>query len=351
MQTVAHNPLVTFLWNQAKRTAPFCFVAFVCGMLALFLAQEARTSLSGCYENYYLISPATRCSNSINQGEWDYEELRGKLLIKKNELVKEEKLTQLSVYFRDLNYGPRFGIGEYDRFQPASLLKLPVMIAFLHEADRDPSVLDVQLTYTGSININENVEEASETIKPDTPYTIRELIRKMIVYSDNYSYIVLMKRLNATPQILTYHTFRDLNILRMMVAPNADYVSIQNYSNLFVVLYNTGYLSKEMSEYALDLLSQATFTDGLVKGVPVGTIVAHKFGHRILQDEEQLHDCGIIYHPETHYLLCVMTSGKNYEGEKEAIAAISKIVYDGVTQIHSSNGESPGSRSTSVQIQ
>jgi len=27
----------------------------------------------------------------------------------------------------------------------------------------------------------------------------------------------------------------------------------------------------------------------------------------------QLHDCGIVYYPETPYLLCVMTKGWNFE--------------------------------------
>lgn len=242
----------------------------------------------------------------------------------------------MSIYFRDLSHGPRFGIGEYDKFQPASLIKLPVLIAFLHEADRDPTILDKQLSYAeGELSVSENVDEAWETIKPDTSYTIRELLEKMIVYSDNYSYALLTKEMNSRPSITTYYTFRDLNILRMMQAPNADFISIQSYSNLFAVLYTTGYLSRDMSQFALELLTKSTFKEGLVAGVPQRIRIAHKFGHRVLADaDSQLHDCGIVYHPTMDYILCIMTTGTTLEGEEDAIADISKNVYNTISTIH-----------------
>jgi len=287
-----------------------------------------------CHSRYQLLNPSTRCEANTLQGEWDYEPLRDVLTAKKEELKASGKITHLSVYFRDLNHGPRFGIGEYDKFQPASLTKLPVMIALLHHADLDPSILDKTLSFSGSLNTNMNVEHADETILPNTDYTIRELIEKMIVYSDNYSYTLLIRELNATPPVLAYYTFRDLGILQMMLDPESDYVSIQSYSSLFAVLYNTGYLSRESSQYALSLLSKATFNEALVAGVPPGTVVAHKFGRRLLQgDDSQLHDCGIVYHPQMDYILCVMTSGIDYAAEKKAIADVSRIVYDAVSTL------------------
>lgn len=156
----------------------------------------------------------------------------------------------------------------------------------------------------------------------------------MIVYSDNYSYKLLMREMNASPPLLAYFTFRDLDVLRMMLAPNADYVSILSYGNLFAVLYNTGYLSKDMSQFALDLLSQSAFREGLVAGVPEGTVVAHKFGRRIPGEEDsELHDCGIVYHPAMAYVLCVMTSGPDYTHQQAAISEVSRIVYDGITSL------------------
>ncbi len=311
---------------------------FLLGALCLFAAQTAWTRMTSCHETYDLLNPTLLCADVITQGEWDYEPLRDELARKKFELKAAGKLSHISIYFRDLNHGPRFGIGEYDKFQPASLVKLPVMIAFLHEADRNPEILNQTLSYTGAIKTSQNIDGSDETIKPDTPYSIRELLRKMIVYSDNYSSLLLVHTLNATPPPMAYHTFKDLDVLSMMLAPEADEVSIQSYANLFAILYNTGYLSKTSSQFALDLLSQTTFKDALVAGVPQNVRVAHKFGYRILSEtESQLHDCGIVYHPATSYVLCVMTSGRDLGTEESVIADISMLVYNTISSLHLNN--------------
>jgi len=111
------------------------------------------------------------------------------------------------------------------------------------------------------------------------------------------------------------------------------------WAGLYVVLYNTGYLSKERSQLALTLLSQSTFREGLVAGVPEGTSVAHKFGRKVFDDgqDSHLHDCGIVYHPSMSYILCVMTTGTDYENEKRAIAEVSQAVYEGISALHLKN--------------
>ena len=329
MGVMSFNP---HQWRVRRVLLYLC--VFVLGALALFVMQRLSNTYAPCHQQYNLLSSTKRCADEMQQGEWDYEPLRDALSTKKEALKSTKALTHISIYFRDLDHGPRFGIGEYDKFQPASLTKVPVLIAFLHLADLDPSILSKTLSFTGTLAVNDNVEMSDETIRPNTPYTIRELLTKMIVYSDNYSYKLLTRELNSSPKVVAYYTFRDLDILRMMMAPKSDFVSIQSYATLFAVLHGTGYLSKDMSQFALELLSNTTFNEGLVAGVPKGIRVAHKFGHRILKGEDQLHDCGIIYHPDMTYLLCILTTGSSYENEKAAIRDVSQMVFDAVSSLH-----------------
>lgn len=310
-------------------------VAAVVGGALCAAGQWAWAAFPPCHREYDLLAPNRRCNDALEFGEWDYEPMREQLSDQVAAWRSAGVVSEMSIYFRDLTNGPRFRIGEYAGFQPASLSKVPVMIALLHEADLDPAVLEKTLSFSGSLNVNDNVDEPSETIRPNTEYTVRELIEKMIVYSDNYSYKVLVKDMNESPPVLAYLTFRDLNVQRMMTAPNADVVSILPYGDLFAVLYNTGYLTRASSQYALGLLSQSTFAEGLVAGVPKGTVVAHKFGRRVLDGaDDQLHDCGIVYHPAATYVLCVMTSSSDYQAQKRAIAEVSRVVYDGVSEQH-----------------
>lgn len=318
---------MTQLWFSGgkNRTLITLVLVFVlgagCGISLQAIIQSMRTCV-----HFDLLNPRLPCDGVI-EDEWDFEPLRDLLVAKKAELQDAKKITQLSIYFRDISPGPRFGVGEYDKFHPASLSKVPIMIALLHEADRDPTLLNKTLMYTGALATNMNVEAADQTIEPNTPYTIRELIEKMIVYSDNYSYIVLTRELNDPSPIGAYYTFRDLDVLSMMLAPKADVVSIQSYGNLFAILYGNGYLSREMSQFALGLLSKSTYQAGLVAGVPENVRVAHKFGLRKTNDEIQLHDCGIVYY-EQPYILCVMTSGTDQTVLESVISDISKTVYD-----------------------
>lgn len=78
------------------------------------------------------------------------------------------------------------------------------------------------------------------------------------------------------------------------------------------------------------MLSKTSFKKGLVAGVPKNIMVSHKYGERLYVDsnEAQLHDCGIIYFPQTPYLLCIMTRGENFAELENTIKEISKNVYE-----------------------
>ncbi len=306
-------------------------IAFTLGVLAVLGILGILKHSAPCQYQYDLLSPARRCSNLLSQGEWNYELLRDALSMKKEEWKTAGDVTHLSIYFQDLDHGPRFGIGEYDKFQPASLIKVPLLIYFLHVADLDPHILDKTLSYSGTLKTEDNVRAPEQTIHPDTPYTIRDLLRKMIVYSDNRSYTLLLREMNALSEEIAYYTFRDLDVLQMMLDTKMTYVSISSYARLFAILYNTGYLSKDMSQFALELLSEATFKEGIVTGVPDDMRVAHKFGYAFVDGENQLHDCGIVYHPQMAYILCIMTIGADPNKASSVIAGISRMVYEGVS--------------------
>ena len=109
-------------------------------------------------------------------------------------------------------------------------------------------------------------------------------------------------------------------------------MNVKEYSSFFRVLYNSSYINKESSEFALELLAESKFTEGIKSGVPKNIVVSHKFGEQINKNSLlQLHDCGIVYAPKKPYILCVMTRGNNFDELADIIKNISKITYDSVT--------------------
>ncbi|HTY40209.1 MAG TPA: serine hydrolase [Candidatus Paceibacterota bacterium] len=241
-------------------------------------------------------------------------------------------ITDVAVYFRDMTNGPWFGDNEGMPFSPASLLKVPIMMSYLHWAEDDPSLLREKLEFlTGTAQYPQNVPPA-EDLKPHEKYTADELIARMIEDSDNAAAATLVNhlgqdRLNAT--------FEALGVSVPNPGQTEDFMSVKDYASFFRILYNASYLDEEMSERALEYLTRSTYTDGLVAGVPVGTVVAHKFGERALEGgaaTSQLHDCGIVYYPKRPYLICVMTRGSDRDNMTSAIREISAAVYAGVKE-------------------
>lgn len=269
-----------------------------------------------------------RTQNSDKKTE--YSDLTYSLEKYIQEGIKKNSFSHVSVYFRDFVGGPTFGINSDENFVPASLLKVPLMITYLNLAERDPDMLKRETKYIKVNNeVNQDVHK-EDVIKINTSYSVEELIERMIIYSDNLAYGLLDKFLERLypGQNIYQSTLKELGLVNPR-NPGEGIFSVKTYASLFRQLYNSSYLSPEMSEKALALLTRTKFNDALVAGVPRGVKVAHKFGDRggLPDNEKQFHDCGIIYYPDNPYLLCVMTRGNNSDNLIGAIKLISSMVY------------------------
>lgn len=246
-------------------------------------------------------------------------------------------LAGASVYFRDLNNGPWFGINEKDQFLPASLMKVPILIAYFKKAESDSSIFSKRIFFSGKWSVPDEGIPQSEKLVPGRSYTIKELLYRMIAYSDNDAMSLLaMNDFNGSiSQVL-----RELGLDAIPNAGSEDYsVKVKDYAAFFRVLYNASYLNEDLSRRALKLLASATYKRGIPKGLPARTIVAHKFGARRRSDGVQFHDCGIVYHASRPYLLCIMARGKEMDRLVGTVEEISRIVYDGVEHYHGKNND------------
>jgi beta-lactamase class A len=250
--------------------------------------------------------------------------------------VSNNDATVVSLYYRDLNTGHWFGINQDETFVPASLFKVPLMIAYLKDAERKPNLLSTMITdaLTQDENKNETIKPL-KTISQGQSYTVDQLLQYMIEYSDNNATVLLFKNIN---QSTLQEVFSDLDIQLPSKGINTDFISVNNYSFFFRVLYNASYLNHEMSEKALELLSKIDFEDGIRKSIPSGIPIADKFGEYFLiqngvATQHELHDCGIIYHPKHPYILCVMTKGDSLDSLKKTIQDLSKVTYDTTSKL------------------
>ena len=308
--------------------------------LGYFLGKQNQNTSSVFSEirsnkfNYQFINPLLECESSSFSDNIAFDSLKDELFSQIDKLKTSGQLSSISIYIRDLNNGPWLGIKEKDDFSPASLIKVPLLIAYYKEAETNPDLLKQNISY---VPIKDDLVQdipPSVTLTSDKTYTIEELIRRMIVYSDNQAYDLLLNNIDNQILINTY-TNLGIDINKALSDPNGNILSVKAYAAFFRILYNASYLSPKMSEKALSLLSEIQYQDGLVKGVNNPNIkISHKFGERtyIETGEKQLHDCGIVYLPQKPHLICVMTRGNDFVKLSQAIAQISRTIYQNISK-------------------
>jgi len=238
----------------------------------------------------------------------------------------------ISVYFRNLETGEWVGINPNEDFDPASLLKVPVMMYYLKLAESDSAILSRTYKYTaGDLNLLKVAQGDTTTrLIQNKLYTVDQLIYEMIVRSDNVAKYLLI--LNSPASDLE-NIYGDLGIQIHKEAKDTYIISARTYSLFFRNLYNSTFLNQTMSEKALGMLNKAEFKDGLVAGVPSNIKVAHKFGQYTniangVVTSVEAHDCGIVYYPDSPYLLCIMTRGKDTAQLESIISQVSRITYE-----------------------
>ena len=250
----------------------------------------ARPAAIKCAADYQWLNQALDCESKPVISKKLYLTFKNKLADQINVWKREGKTEEVAVFFRDLENGPTFGINDREKFIPASLLKMPLMLAYFKLAEDEPSLLAQKLVYNSASLALDRIQTISseKILELDKPYTIDELIFRMAAYSDNRAYNLLFEYLT-------------------MLSPDDDLI-LETYNELGMVAPG----------------------DDLRKGVPKNIPIAHKFSERKQGDITQLHDCGIVYYPGNPYLLCVFTKGDDFNELSDAIVTVAKMVYEEV---------------------
>jgi beta-lactamase class A len=238
--------------------------------------------------------------------------------------IKTQNVTAASVYLRDYQYNDWIALNDDVTYEPGSLFKVPLLITFLRMNEERPGTLNQQITYSHPFAINKDVAFKSKQIQLGKSYTIRELLKYMIVYSDNNATALLETKMDF--KILS-KLFSDLGLEVPNIHAAKYFFTAKQYSLFMRAIYNASYLNEENSEYAAELLSQTDFKEGIQKGIPANVKLAHKFGETGNPQELQLHESAIVYLNNKPYLLTVMTKGKDNKTLAQLIAQISTTVY------------------------
>ncbi len=243
----------------------------------------------------------------------------------------------VSVSVREFSLNRWAGVNQNVQYQPGSMLKVLIMMAYFREAQRgDPAILAKPLTYTAATDQETNSLpfRLPTQLKVGASYAVEDLLHAMIADSDNGAETLLIDNVDRPTLNQVYV---DLGIPSPDIASSTYAISPDQYMDFLRILYNATYLSDAYSEEALAIMSQSTYRDGISAGVPADITVAQKYGERVDTSADgaiqavELHNCGVVY-PDNHpYALCIMTKGADVNKLTTILKDISALVYQYVT--------------------
>lgn len=313
----------------------FC-VGFLAGRW-FFPERIFYQSIRDLDSGYEYIAPLLFVAIGEEQSFPRYRPLKDALQNFVERVQEEGRAESVSIYFRDLNTSQWVAANIDERYTPASMLKVATLMAVLSAAEEDPALLNRRVR----VGTSEDSQPTQAHYPPRNPvkvgsaYSVEELLRRLTKESDNLADRALV---GVVGEERVRGVYEELALPLPEVGKEKGY-TVEEYSRLFRTLYNSTSLSRPFSEFALALLSDTNFTEGIVRGVPDGVNVAHKFGvHTTISDpgtreeriHHELHDCGIVYAKENPYFICVMTRGANFDALESALKEASKLIFEEV---------------------
>ena len=245
-------------------------------------------------------------------------------------------ITSASIYLRAFEKASWMSINPNETFHPGSLMKVPLLITYLKMEESNPGVLNKKFILAQRpAGFPEQIYTAKQ-IETGKAYTVTELLKYMIQYSDNYATFLLHENVDKS---MYNSTYTSIGLPIPNIYDRNFSISASAYSTFFKVLFNAAFLSFEHSEFAMELLSKSEFSHGFEAGFPAGTPMVHKFGEwGDGQGVDQLHESGLVYINGAPYLLTIMTSGKDSKKLPDVIAGISQMIYNNLSKNFNTSG-------------
>ena len=250
------------------------------------------------------------------------------------EKIIDESGAEVSIAYRTLDGGEEW-MREADKvYHAASTMKVPVMIElFRQESEKLLSLSETlavrnefKSVVDGSPYSMELGEDSDDTVYKNigTSMTLEALDFQMITVSSNFATNLLIDRLGVKNIRATVEAMGayGLEVRRGVEDQKAFDLGIINETSargLFVVMNAIAQgkaVSKSASERMVEILAAQKFNDGIPKGVPEGTRVAHKTG----TITKVHHDAAIVYGSRPCVLI-VLTRGIEKEADSDALIA------------------------------
>jgi beta-lactamase class A len=221
----------------------------------------------------------------------------------------------VGVSVRNLQTGEGLAIRGDEKFPSASLIKVSVLVALLHEVERGTIRLDDPLTMIARDRVGGS--GVLQHLHSGLQLTVEDAARLMIVVSDNTATNLLLDKvpmravwakmdsLGLPHTRIHSKTFLRSTSVAMdsSVRYGLGVTTPDETVRLFTLLHQGRAVSPRMDSLALAILRGNEDWNKLARWLPDGASAAHKSG----DVDQSRNDCGILYGPDAPVAVCVMT--------------------------------------------
>lgn len=222
------------------------------------------------------------------------------------------------VYVKKLSDAGEFGINEGTVFLAASVIKLPILVAYYQAVDEGRLKADKVYVLKGEDRVEygagsmQNQAEGRE-------YRYKEIAWLVANQSDNMGAQIMIGWLGGEKKI--DGMIRSWGLEKTSIKENET--TPKEIGKLFEQLDEGELISEESREELFESLTNTVLEDRIPAGVPTGVEVVHKFG----SEEGVVNDCGIVDGDEP-YVICVLSTEVNDGEAQEVLPKISRVVWE-----------------------
>ncbi len=231
------------------------------------------------------------------------------------------------VFFVDLDTGAYLDLNGDSTFAAASMIKVPILVAFFQDVDAGKIRLDEKLTLKKELIGGGSGDMQYKS--PGTQFTALETATKMITISDNTATNLLIERLGGAAALnqrfqnwgLTVTEIR--NLLPDLSGTNTT--SPKDLGHLMALVNQGDLVSLKSRDRLLDIMRRTVTATLLPRGLGEGATIAHKTG----DIGSLVGDVGLVDMPSgKRYIAVAMVKRPHNDGQaKELIRQISKAAY------------------------
>lgn len=228
--------------------------------------------------------------------------------------------------FVDLETGDYVDFNSDKVYPTASVIKLPILIAFLQDVDAGKINLNEIWTMTNDVIVGGSGE--FQDLPVNTKFTAQNVIDKMITISDNTATNMVIKRMGGINYV--NQRFAQLGLSNTRLRDwlpdlgGTNTTTLKELAQILAMLDRQSVLSRNSQANAIDILRRVKNRKLLAAGLGAGATIAHKTGYI----GTMLGDAGIIEMPNgKRYIGAVIVESDRADSAWDFVPEVSQTVY------------------------